>query len=136
MSDQFTAPAWGSAPAPTVGPATPAEPPASKKRVSPWLWLSAGAAVILVAAVVAVLGFWKPGFFVSRVYDVPALQNGVLTVLRNDYRIAAEAVACPPEVPVTTGLRFSCNALVEGRQQPIEVRVLDAGGRFEVVQPA
>jgi hypothetical protein len=92
-----------------------------------------GSAVTLT--VLAVLGFVTPGYFVRPLFETASLQAGVGTVLRDDYRIAAVAVACPAEVPVQADLRFSCNALVDGRQVPVSVRVLTAEGRYEVSRP-
>jgi uncharacterized protein DUF4333 len=86
-------------------------------------------------AVMAVLGFVTPGYFVSRSFETASLQDGVAKVLRDDFQIAVAAVACPVKVPVRADLRFSCNALVDGRQVPISVRVLTDDGRFEVSRP-
>lgn len=92
-----------------------------------------GSAVTL--AVLAVLGFVTPGYLVRPLFETASLQDGVGAVLRDDYQIAAVAVACPAEVPVQADLRFFCNALVDGRQVLVSVRVLTADGRFEVSRP-
>lgn len=134
MTEPFTPPAW--TPAPAIGPAsaeTPATPPARPRRTK-W-WIALGGGIAAVVAVAAFVGFVQPGFFVSSVYDTAALQKSVLGVLRDRYQIGAEAVACPADVPVEEGLRFSCNALVGGAQQVVAVRVLDADGRLEVTRP-
>ena len=97
---------------------------------------------VATAATVGVLAFVTPGYFVHRVFDTTALQQGVATVLTRDFKIDVATVACPDRVPVTAGLRFSCNALLGGSgagspqdQIPVPVRVVDRDGTFEVSRP-
>jgi hypothetical protein len=90
---------------------------------------------VVTAATVGVLAFVTPGYFVHRVFDPTALQRGVATVLTHDFKVDAAAVACPSDVPVTSGLRFSCNALVGTDQIPVPVRVVDSTGTYEVSRP-
>lgn len=90
---------------------------------------------VVTAATVGVLAFVTPGYFVHRVFDTTALQQGVEMVLTRDFKVEAAAVACPSHVPVTSGLRFTCNALVGADQLPVPVRVVDSDGKYEVSRP-
>ncbi|MFI5934104.1 DUF4333 domain-containing protein [Actinoplanes sp. NPDC051494] len=132
MSEPYIAPSWNAVP---TGTTPPAPPTLSSPRNRQKLGIAIGAGVGVVLALVGILGFWTPGFFISTIYDTGALQKGVLRVLRDNYEIAADAVACPPSVPVDEGLQFSCNALVGGQQRPVTIRVVADDGRFEVVRP-
>lgn len=76
-----------------------------------------------------------PGYFVHRVFDTTALRQGVATVLTRDFKLDVAAVACPRRVPVTAGLRFSCDALVGADQMPVSVRVVDRDGTYAVSRP-
>jgi len=94
---------------------------------------AAGVVVVLVAAGA---GLYLSGLFTERSFDVRSLQLGVLSVLQNDYRLPVETVACPAGVRVQAGLQFTCDVRLDGRQQPITVRVLDDEGRYEVARPS
>ena len=43
-----------------------------------------GLLAALVVAVVLVLGFWKPGFFVTTKLDIDAAQSGVQQILTDE----------------------------------------------------
>lgn len=90
---------------------------------------------VVTAAAVGVLAFVTPGYLVHRVFDTAALQRGVAMVLTRDFQVDAAAVACPSREPVTSGLRFSCNALVGADQLPVPVRVLNSTGTYQVSRP-
>jgi hypothetical protein len=90
---------------------------------------------LFTAATVGVLAFVTPGYFVQRVFSPTSLQQGVATVLTRDFKFPVGTVACPTRVPVTAGLRFSCNALVGQDQIPVSVRVVDRAGTYEVARP-
>jgi uncharacterized protein DUF4333 len=90
---------------------------------------------LFTAATVGVLAFVTPGYFVQRVFSPAALQQGVTTVLTRDFKFPVAAVACPARVPVTAGLRFSCDIVVGQDQMPISVRVVNRAGDYEVSRP-
>lgn len=131
-------PRWSPAPPPQWGPTT-AEPGARDRRrrrvLSPKLALAVAGPVVLLVALVAVLGLVWPGFLNEKVFDTAAVQRGVLTVLREDYQLDADAVTCPVAPPVTVGSRFSCSAQVAGVPKTVAVTVTSADGRFEVSRP-
>jgi hypothetical protein len=97
------------------------------------------AAVVVVVAVVCVLGFWAPGFFVTTVLDQTAVQNGVKTVLSSQppqgYGQTVTAVSCPANQPVNAGDRFDCTVTVDGSQKKVTITVQDSTGDYEVGQP-
>ncbi|MEU4677061.1 DUF4333 domain-containing protein [Micromonospora sp. NPDC023737] len=131
------APRWAPAPPPQWGPdstgsAVPVERP---RRVSPKLVVGVAGPVVVLVVLVAVLGLVWPGFLNRKVFDTAALQQGVLTVLRNDYQLDANNVACPTGQAVTVDSRFSCSAEVAGVPKTITVTVKSSDGRFEVGRP-
>ncbi|TYB95408.1 DUF4333 domain-containing protein [Micromonospora sp. WP24] len=129
-------PRWAPAPPPQWGPAaTPAARPARQRRFSPKLVAAVAGPVVAVVALVAVLGLAWPGFLNQKVFDTAALQQGVLTVLRDDYQLDANNVACPTGQSVKVEHRFSCSAQVAGVPKTISVTVKSSDGRFEVGRP-
>ena len=117
-----------------VTPRTPSRRASRARRKSPWLPVAA-AAVVVVAFLV--LGFVTPGWFVTRVFDATAVQNGVAKILADDY--GAEGVAdvhCPDRVQVTVGTTFTCDAAIDGDPVKVPVRVTGADGDYEVGRPA
>lgn len=75
-------PTWtGAAPPQQHGaPAEPtAEPTPAKSKKK--LLAIVGGVLVLIIAVVAITGFWKPGFFWTRTLDVNSVQAGVLQIL-------------------------------------------------------
>lgn len=97
------------------------------------------AAVVVVVAVVCVLGFFKPGFFVTTVLDQNAVQNGVKTVLSaqppKGYGQPVSSVSCPAKQEVKAGGTFDCTAVVDGQRKTVTVTVKDSDGNYEVGQP-
>ncbi|NMH98097.1 DUF4333 domain-containing protein [Pseudonocardia acidicola] len=127
--------AWGPQPTPqwdqqSWGPQPTQQTAAvSKKRLLPLIVV---AAAVLVIAVVGVLGFWKPGFFNTRVFDQTALQNGVQQVLTRDYGHEVSNVSCGQNIEVTTGATFTCDATVDGERLKVPVKVTSDDGHYEV----
>ena len=125
--------------APAWTPVSPGAPSASRRggrrrRRPPWIPAAIAAAVV---AVVLVLGFVTPGWFVTRVFDAGAVQTGVAKILTDDY--GAEGVAdvrCPAGVGVASGATFTCEATIDGDPVKVPVRVTDGAGRYEVGRPA
>ena len=131
------APRWAPAPPAQWGPASegPSTPVERRRRVSRKRVIAVAGPVVAVVTLVAVLGLVWPGFFNRKVFDTAALQQGVLSVLRDEYRLDADLVACPSGRTVTVGSRFSCSAQVAGVPKTITVTVMSSDGRFEVGRP-
>jgi Domain of unknown function (DUF4333) len=118
---------WGQGPEPAKRSRS------GKKRSS--LPLISGGAVVVVA-VIAVLGFVAPGFFVTRVLDTAALQDGVQRVLTQDYRLANVAgVRCTEGIRVEQGATFQCDATVDGAPVKVPVTITGSDGAYEVGRP-
>jgi hypothetical protein len=91
---------------------------------------------VVVVAVIAVLGFVAPGFFVTRVFDTAALQDGVQRVLTQDYRLANVAgVRCTEGIRVEQGATFQCDATVDGAPVKVPVTITGSDGAYEVGRP-
>lgn len=133
-------------------PIDPAEPPTEPIRAgtlsSEWWpepslgpmssvpgWLIA-AAVIVLLGVVGVLGFVRPGFFVTPVLDQASVQDGVGMILRDTYRLPDVVdVTCPADQQVLPGRSFTCVAVVDGKRSEIPVVIQDKAGRYQVGRP-
>ncbi|WP_076478299.1 DUF4333 domain-containing protein [Williamsia sterculiae] len=97
------------------------------------------AAALLTVAVVALLitAFWAPGFAVSKELSDTAAQNGVKTVLQNDYQAAnVSDVSCPSGQKVKKDASFFCKATIDGAQQNVKITFLDDDGKYEVSRPS
>ncbi|GAA5154986.1 DUF4333 domain-containing protein [Amycolatopsis dongchuanensis] len=97
------------------------------------LWIITGV-VVVVLAVVGITGFWQPGFFITKVLDQTAVQNGVKQMLAT-YGDTATAVSCPPDQEVKAGTTFTCTATIGGRQRQVTVTVQDGNGNYQVGHP-
>lgn len=71
----------------------------------------------------------------SRVLDAANLDQGVQSVLENDYKINVESVICPPDEVVQVGNNFDCQALIDGENKQVTVTVKTIDGQYEVGQP-
>ena len=92
--------------------------------------------MVLVAIAVGVLGFYKPGFFVTKVFDTAALQTGVTKILTQDYGLTnVTGVNCGQNIKVTQGATFTCSANVDGKPVNVPVRVTSSAGDYEVGRP-
>jgi uncharacterized protein DUF4333 len=111
-----------------------AEPDGPGERgVPPWLF---GVSVLALVAIVMVLGFVIPGFFVTKVFDQVAVQNGVRSVLVNDYRVQNVAeVVCPADQRVLAGRDFTCLARINNSPAQVRVVIKDSTGRYQVSRP-
>ena len=111
----------------------PARRAARGRRRLPWIALGVAAAVVVA---VLVLGFLVPGWFVTRVFDAAAVQNGVTNILSEDYGVEGVAdVRCPEGVEVAAGAAFSCDATIDGDPVTVPIRVTDGNGGYEVGRP-
>lgn len=94
------------------------------------------AALLVVLAAVGVLGFVTPGFFVTKVFDSAAVQQGVQKVLTDNYGLAVSAVTCGKDIKVANGATFQCDATIDGEQKKVPVTVTSATGDYQVGRPA
>jgi hypothetical protein len=133
----------------------PADPGAYGQQFSPYpasgggtdkgskktLLIVAGALAALLLVVVGVLGFWKPGFFMTTELDVNAAQTGVAQILgdqANGYGAKnVQDVKCNdgknPEV--TKGANFTCDVSIDGTKRQVTVTFQDNNGTYEVGRP-
>ena len=100
-----------------------------------------GLLAAIIVAVVLVLGFWKPGFFVTTKLDVNAAQTGVQQILTdqtNGYGAKnVEGVSCNdgnnPEVK--DGGTFDCEVSIDGTKRQVTVTFQGDDGTYEVGRP-
>ncbi|MGA9375889.1 MAG: DUF4333 domain-containing protein [Mycobacterium sp.] len=100
-----------------------------------------GLLVAVIIAVVLVLGFWKPGFFVTTTLDVDAAQTGVQQILTdeaNGYGAKnVKDVRCNDGVSpeVKKGGTFTCQVSIDGTKRQVTVTFQDDNGTYEVGRP-
>ena len=100
-----------------------------------------GAIAFLLIAVVLVLGFWEPGFFVTTKLDVSKAQTGVQQVLTdetNGYGAKnVKDVKCNngSDPTVKKGGTFDCAVSIDGAQKHVTVTFQDDKGTYEVGRP-
>jgi hypothetical protein len=115
---------------------TPPGPAAGGKRKPPMPLIIGGAAGVVVIAVVGVLGFVTPGFFVTRVFDSAAVEQGVARVLTQDFGISGVGeVSCGEAIPVKADSSFDCDATIDGQKVRVPVHVTSNEGNYEVGRP-
>jgi len=97
-------------------------------------------AAIIIAAVL-VLGFWKPGFFVTTKLDVNKAQAGVQQILTdetNGYGAKnVKDVKCNngQNPTVKKGDTFNCDVSIDGTKRQVTVTFQDDTGTYEVGRP-
>jgi Domain of unknown function (DUF4333) len=100
-----------------------------------------GALAAIIIAVVLVLGFWKPGFFVTTKLDVNKAQTGVRQILTdetNGYGAKnVKDVKCNngQNPTVKKGDTFNCEVSVDGTKRQVTVTFQDNNGTYEVGRP-
>ncbi|AFM17820.1 hypothetical protein Mycch_3069 [Mycolicibacterium chubuense NBB4] len=100
-----------------------------------------GLLAAIIVAVVLVLGFWKPGFFVTTKLDVNAAQTGVQKILSdesNGYGAKnVSGVKCNNGVSPTVkkGDTFNCEVSIDGTKRQVTVTFQDDNGTYEVGRP-
>lgn len=100
-----------------------------------------GLLAAIVVAVVLVMGFWKPGFFVTKKLDIDAAQTGVQRILTdeaNGYGAKnVKNVKCNDgENPtVEQGATFNCEVSIDGTKRQVTVTFQDDDGTYEVGRP-
>jgi hypothetical protein len=100
-----------------------------------------GLLAAVIIAVVGVLGFWKPGFFVTTKLDVAAAQTGVAQILSdeaNGYGAKnVKDVKCNDgsSPTVKKGDTFDCEVSIDGTKRQVTVTFQDDSGTYEVGRP-
>jgi hypothetical protein len=100
-----------------------------------------GALVAVVLIVVGVLGFWKPGWFVTTNLDIKAAQSGVQQILSdqtNGYGAKnVQDVSCNngANPKVVKGGTFDCEVSIDGTKRQVTVTFQDDSGTYEVGRP-
>ncbi|NVN51888.1 DUF4333 domain-containing protein [Mycolicibacterium hippocampi] len=100
-----------------------------------------GLLAAVIVAVVLVLGFWKPGFFVTTKLDIAAAQSGVQQILTDDTNgYGADNVSdvqCNDGVSPTVrqGETFDCEVSIDGTKRQVTVTFQDNDGTYEVGRP-
>jgi hypothetical protein len=126
----------GQSPGPQWGHDYPALPEPTRDDAPGRLPL-VGGGVVVVLGLVALLGFVTPGFFVTRVFDAQAMQDGVSRVLTEEYGITGLGpVTCGEGIEVAEGATFDCAITVDGAPARVPIRVTSDGGDYEVGRPA
>ena len=103
--------------------------------------LIAAAALGAVAAIVCVLGFWRPGYFVTTELNVGKVETGVQEMLTDEINgygaHNVKDVSCNRGVdPVMQkdGM-FDCTATIDGEKREVTVTIQDDDGTYEVGRP-
>ncbi|MDQ3579784.1 MAG: DUF4333 domain-containing protein [Actinomycetota bacterium] len=107
-----------------------------KKKGGAGIWIAVVVAVLLVGAV-AVLGFVTPGWFNKKVFDQAAMQQGVQSILTEDYNVEKlDSVACPTGQEVKKDSQFACTAVIDGKEHTVNITVRDENSaEYEVATP-
>ena len=112
-----------------------------KKRPAALIGGVVGVIAFLLIAVVLVLGFWEPGFFVTTKLDVNKAQAGVQQVLSdetNGYGAKnVKDVKCNrgQDPTVKKGGTFDCSVSIDGAPKHVTVTFQDSKGTYEVGRP-
>src|ERR1700727_245649 len=121
------------------GPCGP--PPAGPKRSRALVGTVIGVLAAIVVAVVLVLGFWAPGFFVTTKLDVGKAEAGVQQILTdstNGYGAKnVKDVKCNSGQHPTrkNGASFDCDVSIDGTKRQVTVTFQDNRGTYEVGRP-
>jgi hypothetical protein len=100
-----------------------------------------GVLAALALVLVLILGFWKPGFFVTTKLDVNKAQQGVQQILTdeaNGYGAKnVEDVKCNngQNPTVKKGDTFTCEVSIDGTKRQVTVTFQDDKGTYEVGRP-
>ncbi len=114
---------------------------AGKKRSFALIGSVVGVIAFLLIAVVLVLGFWQPGFFVTTQLDVTKAQTGVQQILTdetNGYGAKnVKDVKCNhgQNPVVKKGGTFDCDVNIDGAPKHVTVTFQDNKGTYEVGRP-
>jgi hypothetical protein len=100
-----------------------------------------GVLAAIIIGVVLILGFWKPGFFVTTKLDVAKAQSGVQQILSdqaNGYGAKnVQDVKCNngQSPTVKKGDTFNCEVSIDGTKRQVTVTFQDDSGTYEVGRP-
>jgi hypothetical protein len=125
--------------APQYGQLPPEEGAANKSKAALVTILGVLAALVVIA--VLILGFWKPGFFMTTKLDVNKAQQGVQQILTdqaNGYGAKnVQDVKCNngQNPTVRKGDTFTCEVSVDGTKRQVTVTFQDDKGTYEVGRP-
>lgn len=141
-------------PVPPAGPARPVYPPPPRQSARPappepredtrWVTALLGSVIGVCAALAAailLLGFWKPGFFLTTRLNIEDVQAGVRQVLVDDttgYGLANLGdITCNDgrSPKVKPGTSFRCDVTVDGAVQTVTVTIEDSDGTYGVSAP-
>jgi len=131
----------GQYPPPQYGQYPPAGTAESAKKSMRVLGGVLGAVAALALAVLLVLGFWKPGFFVTTKLDVNKAQQGVQQILTDEaggYGAKnVKDVKCNngQNPTVKKGDTFNCEVSIDGTKRQVTVTFQDNKGTYEVGRP-
>ncbi|BBZ23153.1 DUF4333 domain-containing protein [Mycolicibacter hiberniae] len=116
-------------------------PGTATKRPSAVVGSTLAASVAIAVLVLLVLGFWKPGFFVTTKLDIDKAQEGVQQILAdqtNGYGAKnVKDVRCNNgQSPVVKqGDTFTCEVSIDGTKRQVTVTFQDNSGTYEVGRP-
>ncbi len=146
---QYPPPQYGQYPQPGQYPGQPGQygqyvPPGAtetgpKSKRALGVILGALGAVLLAALLI--LGFWKPGFFVTTKLDVNKAQQGVQQILTDDANgygaKNVKDVKCNngQNPTVKKGDTFNCEVSIDGTKRQVTVTFQDDKGTYEVGRP-
>ena len=117
------------------------QPGAGGKRSNPLIATVIAACLGIIALVVLVLGFWKPGFFVTTKLDVAKAQEGVQQILTDQtsgYGAKnVKDVKCNDGLSpvVKQGETFNCEVSIDGTKRQVTVTFQNNSGTYEVGRP-
>jgi hypothetical protein len=107
-----------------------ADPAAKKRRFA---WGTAITAALVGAAAATVITLVVSGQFVRPVFTGAAVEEGVQSVLEDEFGLAdVQDVTCPEEPSASAGAEFACGFTTGDRQFSVQIRVLDSGGQYLV----
>ena len=128
-------------PAPGQYPYLPPGAEEAGKKSNRLLGIILGGLGALALLAILVLGFWKPGFFVTTKLDVNKAQQGVQQILTdesNGYGAKnVKDVKCNngQNPAVKKGDTFTCEVSIDGTKRQVTVTFQDDKGTYEVGRP-
>jgi hypothetical protein len=106
-----------------------------KKKSSAAIWVAAVVVVLLVGGVLFT-GFVSPAFFKKKIFDNTAVQNGIVQILKDEYKISdVGSATCTGENEVKPNTSFECKVQVGGKDKKVKIVVKTEDGEYEVGQP-
>ena len=117
------------------------QPPASPKRSKAMVGSVLGVLAAVAVAVILVLGFWAPGFFVTTKLDVSKANAGVQQILTDSTKgygaKNVKDVKCNngQNPTVKKGASFDCDVSIDGTKRSVTATFQDNKGTYEVGRP-